>query len=246
MFEYIFVSFEIFVDSYEKCDFICQIVCEDLVSGKYQVIKICFLLELNGYLYIGYVKLICLNFGIVGEFSGVCNLCFDDINLVKEDLEYVVVIQDDVCWLGFSWNELCYVLDYFQVYYLVVEKLIEQGKVYVCDLLVEEVCVYRGILIELGCLLLWCDCSIEENFDLFCCMCVGEFFDGVCILCVKIDMVSGNINLCDLVLYCIKYVEYQNIGNVWLIYLMYDFVYVLGDLIEGIIYLLCMLEFEDY
>src|ERR1700722_17800551 len=97
-----------------------------------------------------HAKSICLNFGIAGEFSGVCNLRFDDTNPAKEDPEYVAAIQDDVRWLGFEWNELRHASDYFQAYYLAAEKLIEQGKAYVCDLSAEEVRAYRGTLTEPG------------------------------------------------------------------------------------------------
>lgn len=107
-------------------------------------------------------------------------------------------------------------------------------------------CEYCGIFIELGCNSFYCDCLVEENFDLFVCMKVGEFFDGVCLLWVKIDMGLLNMNLCDLILYCICYVYYYQIGDKWCIYLSYDFIYGQLDVIEGIIYLICILEFEDY
>ena len=162
-------------DSHEKRDFIRQIVREDLASGKHQAIKTRFPPEPNGYLHIGHAKSICLNFGIAGEFSGVCNLRFDDTNPAKEDPEYVAAIQDDVRWLGFEWNELRHASDYFQAYYLAAEKLIEQGKAYVCDLSAEEVRAYRGTLTEPGRPSPWRDRSVEENLDLFRRMRAGEF-----------------------------------------------------------------------
>ncbi|MBO8043748.1 glutamine--tRNA ligase, partial [Pseudomonas aeruginosa] len=150
----------------------------DLASGKHQAIKTRFPPEPNGYLHIGHAKSICLNFGIAGEFSGVCNLRFDDTNPAKEDPEYVAAIQDDVRWLGFEWNELRHASDYFQAYYLAAEKLIEQGKAYVCDLSAEEVRAYRGTLTEPGRPSPWRDRSVEENLDLFRRMRAGEFPDG--------------------------------------------------------------------
>ncbi len=210
-------------DSHEKRDFIRQIVREDLASGKHQAIKTRFPPEPNGYLHIGHAKSICLNFGIAGEFSGVCNLRFDDTNPAKEDPEYVAAIQDDVRWLGFEWNELRHASDYFQTYYLAAEKLIEQGKAYVCDLSAEEVRAYRGTLTEPGRPSPWRDRSVEENLDLFRRMRAGEFPDGARTLRAKIDMASGNINLRDPALYRIKHVEHQNTGNAWPIYPMYDF-----------------------
>ncbi|MBA0266492.1 glutamine--tRNA ligase/YqeY domain fusion protein [Stenotrophomonas hibiscicola] len=233
-------------DSHEKRDFIRQIVREDLASGKHQAIKTRFPPEPNGYLHIGHAKSICLNFGIAGEFSGVCNLRFDDTNPAKEDPEYVAAIQDDVRWLGFEWNELRHASDYFQAYYLAAEKLIEQGKAYVCDLSAEEVRAYRGTLTEPGRPSPWRDRSVEENLDLFRRMRAGEFPDGARTLRAKIDMASGNINLRDPALYRIKHVEHQNTGSAWPIYPMYDFAHALGDSIEGITHSLCTLEFEDH
>lgn len=233
-------------DSHEKRDFIRQIVREDLASGKHQAIKTRFPPEPNGYLHIGHAKSICLNFGVAGEFGGVCNLRFDDTNPAKEDPEYVAAIQDDVRWLGFEWNELRHASDYFDAYYLAAEKLIANGKAYVCDLSAEEVRAYRGTLTEPGRPSPWRDRSVEENLDLFRRMRAGEFPDGARTVRAKIDMASGNINLRDPALYRIKHVEHQNTGNAWPIYPMYDFAHALGDSIEGITHSLCTLEFEDH
>ena len=230
----------------EKRDFIRQIVREDLASGKHTAIKTRFPPEPNGYLHIGHAKSICLNFGIAGEFSGVCNLRLDDTNPAKEDPEYVAAIQDDVRWLGFEWNELRHASDYFDVYYLAAQKLIRDGKAFVCDLSAEEVRAYRGSLTEPGRESPYRNRSVEENLDLFARMRAGEFPDGARTLRAKIDMASGNINLRDPALYRIKHVEHQNTGNKWPIYPMYDFAHALGDAIEGITHSLCTLEFEDH
>jgi len=234
------------VESPEKRDFIRQIVREDLASGKHQAIKTRFPPEPNGYLHIGHAKSICLNFGIAGEFNGVCNLRFDDTNPAKEDPEYVAAIQDDVRWLGFEWNELRHASDYFQAYYLAAQKLIRDGKAYVCDLSAEEVRAYRGTLTEPGRPSPYRERSVEENLDLFARMRAGEFPDGARTVRAKIDMASGNINLRDPALYRIKHVEHQNTGNAWPIYPMYDFAHALGDSLEGITHSLCTLEFEDH
>ena len=233
-------------EAHEKRDFIRQIVREDLAAGKHAAIKTRFPPEPNGYLHIGHAKSICLNFGIAGEFGGVCNLRFDDTNPAKEDPEYVAAIQDDVRWLGFEWNELRHASDYFDAYYLAAEKLIADGKAYVCDLSAEEVRAYRGTLTEPGRPSPWRDRSVEENLDLFRRMRAGEFPDGARTVRAKIDMASGNINLRDPALYRIKHVEHQNTGNAWPIYPMYDFAHALGDSIEGITHSLCTLEFEDH
>ena len=134
----------------EKHDFIRQIVREDLASGKHAAIHTRFPPEPNGYLHIGHAKAICLNFGIAGEFSGVCNLRFDDTNPAKEDPEFVAAIQDDVRWLGFEWAELRHASDYFEVYYLAAEKLIRDGLAYVDDLDVQTMREYRGTLTAPG------------------------------------------------------------------------------------------------
>jgi len=233
-------------EAQEKRDFIRQIVREDLAAGKHAAIKTRFPPEPNGYLHIGHAKSICLNFGIAGEFNGVCNLRFDDTNPAKEDPEYVAAIQDDVRWLGFEWNELRHASDYFDAYYLAAQKLITDGKAYVCDLSAEEVRAYRGTLTEPGRPSPFRERSVEENLDLFRRMRAGEFPDGARTLRAKIDMASGNINLRDPALYRIKHVEHQNTGTAWPIYPMYDFAHALGDSIEGITHSLCTLEFEDH
>ncbi len=230
----------------EKRDFIRQIVREDLASGKHTAIKTRFPPEPNGYLHIGHAKSICLNFGIAGEFNGLCNLRFDDTNPAREDPEYVAAIQDDVRWLGFEWNELRHASDYFEAYYLAAQKLIRDGKAYVCDLSAEEVRAYRGSLTEPGRESPYRNRSVEENLDLFARMRAGEFPDGSRTLRARIDMASGNINLRDPAIYRIKHVEHQNTGNAWPIYPMYDFAHALGDSLEGITHSLCTLEFEDH
>ena len=230
----------------EKRDFIRQIVREDLASGKHTAIKTRFPPEPNGYLHIGHAKSICLNFGIAGEFSGVCNLRFDDTNPAREDPEYVAAIQDDVRWLGFEWNELRHASDYFDAYYLGAQKLIRDGKAYVCDLSAEEVRAYRGSLTEPGRESPYRNRSVEENLDLFARMRAGEFADGSRTLRAKIDMASGNINLRDPAIYRIKKVPHQNTGDEWPIYPMYDIAHALGDAVEGITHSLCTLEFEDH
>ena len=230
----------------EKKDFIRQIVRDDLASGKHAAIKTRFPPEPNGYLHIGHAKAICLDFGIAAEFGGVCNLRLDDTNPAKEDPEYVRAIQDDVRWLGFDWNSLRHASDYFGVYYLAAEKLIRDGKAYVCDLSAEQVREYRGTLTEPGRDSPYRNRSVEENLDLFRRMRAGEFPDGARTLRARIDMASGNINLRDPALYRIKHVEHQNTGNDWPIYPMYDYAHSLSDAIEGITHSLCTLEFEDH
>ena len=233
-------------DAPVRTDFIRQIVRDDLTSGKHSAIKTRFPPEPNGYLHIGHAKAICLDFGVAAEFGGVCNLRLDDTNPAREDPEYVRAIQDDVRWLGFDWHSLRHASDYFGVYYLAAEKLIRDGKAFVCDLSADEVREYRGSLVEPGRNSPFRERSVEENLDLFRRMRAGEFPDGARTLRAKIDMASGNINLRDPALYRIKHVEHQNTGNEWPIYPMYDFAHALGDAVEGITHSLCTLEFEDH
>mgnify|MGYP002716866588 FL=1 len=227
-------------------DFIRQIVRDDLASGRHDAIRTRFPPEPNGYLHIGHAKAICLDFGIAQEFGGRCNLRFDDTNPAKEDPEFVAAIQDDVRWLGYEWASLRHASDYFEVFYLAAEKLVRDGRAFVCDLSADEVREYRGSLTEPGRNSPFRDRSVEENLDLFRRMRAGEFPDGARTLRAKIDMASGNINMRDPALYRIKHVPHQNTGDAWPIYPMYDFAHALGDAIEGVTHSLCTLEFEDH
>ena len=230
----------------EKNDFIRQIIREDLASGKHAQIRTRFPPEPNGYLHIGHAKAICLNFGVGAEFNGLVNLRFDDTNPSKEDIEYVESIQEDVKWLGFEWSELRHASDYFETFYLCAEKLIEDGKAFVCDLNAEQVREYRGNLNEPGKNSPFRERSVEENLDLFRRMRAGEFEDGARTLRAKIDMGSGNINLRDPAIYRIRHVSHQNTGDTWCIYPMYDYAHCISDALEGITHSLCTLEFEDH
>ncbi|HZP65744.1 MAG TPA: glutamine--tRNA ligase/YqeY domain fusion protein [Rudaea sp.] len=228
-------------------NFIRQIVAEDRAAGKHggRVVTR-FPPEPNGYLHLGHAKSICLNFGVARDFGGVCHLRFDDTNPAKEDVEYVEAIKDDVRWLGFEWDVLRHASDYFEVFYLCAEKLIRDGKAFVCDLSADQVREYRGTLTEPGRNSPWRERSVEENLDLFRRMRAGEFPDGAKTLRAKIDMASGNINLRDPALYRIRKVPHQNTGDAWCIYPMYDYAHSLSDAVEGITHSLCTLEFEDH
>jgi glutaminyl-tRNA synthetase len=228
-------------------NFIRQIVLDERAAHKHGGrVATRFPPEPNGYLHLGHAKSICLNFGIAREFGGVCNLRFDDTNPTKEDVEYVESIKGDVQWLGFEWSELRHASDYFEVFYLCAEKLIRDGKAFVCDLTADQVREYRGTLTEPGRDSPWRERSVEENLDLFRRMRAGEFADGAKTLRAKIDMASGNINLRDPALYRIRKVPHQNTGDKWCIYPMYDYAHCISDAVEGITHSLCTLEFEDH
>jgi len=228
-------------------DFIRQIVVGDLKSGKHTSVCTRFPPEPNGYLHIGHAKSICLNFGIASDFGGVCHLRFDDTNPVKEDIEYVESIQDDVRWLGFDWaDKLFYASDYFDRLHAFAVELIEKGRAYVCHLTAEETRAYRGTLTAPGRNSPYRDRSVAENLRLFEQMRRGELDEGTCVLRAKIDMASPNINMRDPAVYRIKKAHHHRTGDKWCIYPMYDFAHGLSDAIEGITHSICTLEFEDH
>ena len=203
--------------------------------------------EPNGYLHIGHAKSICLNFGIADEYGGLTNLRFDDTNPVKEDVEYVESIIEDVHWLGFDWQDrLFYASDYFAALYQFAVQLIQTGKAYVCDLSADEIRTYRGTLTEPGKPSPYRDRSIEENLDLFVRMRKGEFPDGMRVLRAKIDMASPNLNMRDPVIFRIKHASHHRTGDAWCIYPMYDYAHCISDSLEEITHSICTLEFEDH
>jgi glutaminyl-tRNA synthetase len=228
--------------------FIKEIILEDLKTEKYQGrVHTRFPPEPNGYLHIGHAKSICLNFGLASEFRGLCNLRFDDTNPVKEEVEYVESIQEDVHWLGFDWGDrLFYASDYFEQIYDCAGQLIKKGRAYVCDLTSEEIRAYRGTLTEPGQDSPYRNRSREENLRLFERMRAGEFEDGSRTLRAKIDMASPNLNMRDPVMYRILHADHHRTGDQWCIYPMYDFTHGLCDSIEGITHSICTLEFEDH
>ena len=233
----------------ESNDFVRSIVADDLATGKFggRVVTR-FPPEPNGYLHIGHAKSIFLNFGVAGENrGGMCYLRFDDTNPVKEDVEYVESIQEDVRWLGCDWGDrLTYASDYFDDLYRFAVQLIEAGKAYVCDLSADEIREYRGTLTEPGRESPYRDRSLEENLDLFHRMKAGEFPDGSRVLRAKIDMASANVNLRDPVMYRILHEEHHRTGDKWCIYPTYDFTHGQTDSIEGVTHSICTLEFEDH
>ncbi|SMP71623.1 glutaminyl-tRNA synthetase [Neorhodopirellula lusitana] len=226
--------------------FILQAVEADLKSGRFDGVQTRFPPEPNGYLHIGHAKSICLNFGLAADLGGACNLRFDDTNPAKEDTEYVDSIQDDVRWLGFQWDNLHFASDYFDQLYTWAEKLIEDGKAYVCDLNAEETREYRGTLTEPGRNSPYRDRTPAENLELFRKMKAGDFADGEKTLRAKIDMSAPNINLRDPVMYRIAHVEHHRTGDTWCIYPMYDWAHGQSDSIEKITFSICTLEFEHH
>jgi glutaminyl-tRNA synthetase len=229
-------------------DFIREIISEDLKAGRHNGrVHTRFPPEPNGYLHIGHAKSIVLNFGVAGDFTGLCNLRFDDTNPAKEDIEYVESIQEDVRWLGFDWDDrMFYASDYFEQMFAYAEQLVRDGKAYVDSLSAEEIREYRGTLTEPGRNSPYRDRPADESLDLFRRMRNGEFPDGTHVLRARIDMASPNINMRDPTLYRIRHATHHRTGDAWRIYPTYDYAHPISDAIEGITHSLCTLEFEDH
>ena len=226
--------------------FVEQLVEEDLAEGKNGGrIQTRFPPEPNGYLHIGHAKSICLNFSTAIKYNGKCNLRYDDTNPVKEDVEYVKSIEEDVKWLGFQWDERLWASDYFEKMYDSAVILIKKGKAYVDDLSQDEIRNLRGTLTSPGKNSPYRDRRVEENLRLFEEMKDGKYENGAKVLRAKIDMSSPNINMRDPVIYRISHNSHHNTGDTWCIYPMYTFAHPIEDAIEGITHSICTLEFED-
>ena len=236
-------------DSTSPSNFVRDAIIEDNRTGRFGGrVHTRWPPEPNGYLHIGHAKAMWIDFGMALEFGGKCNLRFDDTNPVKEDVEYVESIKEDIHWLGFDWEDReFYASDYFDQLYEFAVKLIKKGKAYVDDLSAEEIRQYRGTLTTPGKESPYRDRPVEENLDLFERMKAGEFPDGARVLRAKIDMASGNMNLRDPVMYRILHEPpHHRTGDKWCIYPMYDFAHGQCDSIEGITHSLCSLEYEDH
>lgn len=231
----------------ESKNFIEVIIDKDLEEGAVKKIVTRFPPEPNGYLHIGHAKSILLNYGLAKKYNGQFNLRFDDTNPMKEKMEYVDSIIEDVKWIGGDFEDrIFFASDYFDHMYEAAVKLIKKGKAFVCDLSAEEIREYRGTLTEPGKNSPYRDRSIEENLRLFEEMKEGKYPDGSKVLRAKIDMASPNINMRDPVIYRIAKIPHHNTGDKWCIYPMYDFAHPIEDAIEGITHSICTLEFEDH
>ena len=233
----------------ESSNFIHEIIDEELKEGGRcygQTVHTRFPPEPNGYLHIGHVKAMCIDFGTAEKYGGLCNLRMDDTNPSKEDDEYVRAIQEDIHWLGFDWGDrFFYASDYFDTMYELAVGLIRKGLAYVCELSPDEVRENRGDLTHPA-RSPYRDRPIEESLSLFERMRAGEFEDGRMTLRAKIDLGSGNFNMRDPVIYRINHMPHHRQGNKWCIYPMYDYAHPIEDMIEGITHSLCSLEFEDH
>jgi glutaminyl-tRNA synthetase len=229
-------------------DFIREAVAQDLRAGRYDRVHTRFPPEPNGYLHIGHAKAFTIDFGIAEDFGGLCNLRFDDTNPVKEDVEYVEAIKEDIRWLGFDWGDReFYASDYFDELYEWAVRLVKKGKAYIDDQTPEEVSANRGTLTEPGKESPWRSRSVEENLELLERMKNGEFPDGSRVLRAKIDMAHPNINMRDPVMYRILHQPpHHRTGDKWKIYPMYDWAHGQNDSMEGVTHSLCSLEYENH
>ena len=228
-------------------NFIHDIIDADLKERPDTKIHTRFPPEPNGYLHIGSAKAILINYETAKKYGGLFNLRYDDTNPAKEDTEYVDSILEDLTWLGATPSGgIFYGSDYFDKCYEYAEKLIMDGKAYVCDLSADEMKEYRGTLTEPGKESPYRNRSVEENLDLFRRMRAGEFADGTRTLRAKIDMASPNINMRDPAIYRIVHTSHHRQGDKWCIYPLYDYAHPIQDALEGITYSLCSLEFENH
>ena len=230
-------------------NFIEKIIEDDLANGRVpnNTIVTRFPPEPNGYLHVGHIKSICLNFGLAQKYGGVCHLRLDDTNPAKEDMEYIDSIKSDIRWLGFDWGKHeYYASDYYDKLHEIAINLIKEGLAYVDGQTPEQVKENRGTLTTPGKNSPDRDRSIEENLRLFKEMGEGKYPEGKYLLRAKLDMASPNINMRDPALYRIKFAEHPRTGNKWCIYPMYDFTHPISDAIEGITHSICTLEFEDH
>lgn len=228
-------------------NFIEEIVEEDLAAGKNgNRVLTRFPPEPNGYLHIGHAKSICLNFGLAKKYNGLTNLRFDDTNPVKEDVEYVDSIKEDVKWLGFDWANELYASDYFDQLYDFAVQLIKAGLAYVDDSTAEEIAAQKGTPTEPGTPNQYRSRTVDENLQLFADMKAGKYPDGAKVLRAKVDLASPNMHLRDPLMYRIKHAHHHRTGDKWCIYPMYDFAHGQSDAIEEITHSICTLEFVPH
>ena len=232
--------------SVKPTNFIRTKISDQIKQGQVEKIVTRFPPEPNGYLHVGHAKSICLNFGLAEEFSGRCNLRFDDTNPEKESQEYIDAIEEDVRWLGFEWSDLCHTADYFDQLFEWALHLIRNGDAYVDEQSAEEMRANRGTLTEPGVDSAYRDRPAEENEALFLKMRDGELPEGAAVLRAKISMAAPNINLRDPALYRIRHTSHPRAGDQWCVYPTYDYAHGQSDAIEGITHSLCTLEFEDH
>ena len=229
----------------KSLNFIEAMVEKDLAAGRNDGrVQTRFPPEPNGYLHIGHAKAICIDFGIAQKYGGICNLRFDDTNPVKEDVEYVDSIMEDIQWLGYKWGNVYYASDYFQQLWDFAVKLIREGKAYVDEQSAEEIARQKGTPTQAGTHSPYRDRPVEESLALFEQMNSGEIPEGKMVLRAKIDMAASNMHFRDPIIYRVIHIPHHRTGTTWKAYPMYDFAHGQSDYFEGVTHSLCTLEFE--
>lgn len=219
---------------------------EEKILSKNDLDNLClrFPPENSGYLHLGHIKAMCLNFGLAERYNRPCNLRFDDTNPSNESEEFSENIIHDVSWMGFKPAKIVYASDYFEFLYECALTLIKKNLAYVDDSTSEEITLLKGTTIKPGIDSPFRNRSIEENLMLFEEMKSGLHTEGSKTLRAKIDMSSDNMLLRDPIIYRIMNVTHHHVGDKWKIYPMYDYAHPLSDYLEGISDSLCTLEFE--
>jgi len=228
-------------------NFIEHIIKQDLLNGfNKKNLKFRFPPEPNGYLHIGHVKAICLNFNLGEKYGASVNLRFDDTNPVKEDKKFVDAIKEDITWLGYKWKKECYASDYFKQLYKWAHILIQKKLAYVDSQGSEKIALQKGTPTKSGSMSPYRNRSVEENKRLFTSMFEGKFKEGEHVLRAKIDMASPNMLLRDPVIYRVLYREHHRTKDKWCIYPLYDWTHGQSDYLEQISHSLCTLEFKPH
>ncbi len=228
-------------------NFIEQIIEEDLNNG-FKRKELCFRFppEPNGYLHIGHVKAITLNFELGKKYSAPVNLRFDDTNPVKENSHFVEEIKNNIKWLGYEWSNICYASDYFEKLYEWANYLILNDKAYVDSQTSEQIATQKGTPTNQGTNSPYRNRPKEESARIFKEMREGKHKEGTHVLRAKIRMDSQNMLMRDPVMYRILFKDHHRTGSKWCIYPMYDWAHGESDYIEKISHSLCTLEFKPH
>ena len=228
-------------------NFIEQIIEEDLNNG-FKRKELCFRFppEPNGYLHIGHVKAITLNFELGKKYNAPVNLRFDDTNPVKENSHFVEEIKNNIKWLGYKWSKICYASDYFEKLYEWAHYLILNDKAYVDSQTSEQIATQKGTPTNPGTNSPYRNRPKEESARIFTEMREGKHKEGAHVLRAKIKMDSQNMLMRDPVMYRILFKDHHRTGSKWCIYPMYDWAHGESDYIEKISHSLCTLEFKPH
>lgn len=228
-------------------NFIERIIDDDLKQDySADVLRFRFPPEPNGYLHIGHVKAICLNFNLGLRYKAPVNLRFDDTNPTKEEQQFVDAIKENIEWLGYKWDSECYASDYFEQLFDWAVNLISQGKAYVDSQTSEQIAKQKGTPTKPGINSPFRERTIDQNKELFIQMKEGKFKEGEHVLRAKIDMSSANMLMRDPVIYRVLHRRHHRTKDKWCIYPLYDWTHGQSDYIEQVSHSLCSLEFKPH